>query len=199
MGESASMRILAGEYKGRTLLSPPSGSVTRPITGRVKKSLFDMLGDRLLDAAVVDLYCGTGSMGLEALSRGARACWFAERDRRVVSRLRRNIEAVGAGEICGVWPGDATKRLAERLAEVDGPVDVAFVDPPYAAARRWSWDAVAEAIFRPLAERLADDGLVVLRLPAGVELPERVGGLTVVRVRLYGDMALAMLRREEAA
>ena len=87
------MRILSGMYKGHRLLSPPPGRATQPVTGRVKKSLFVMLGGRLEGAAVVDLYCGTCSMGLEALSRGARACWFAERDRRTVARLRRNIEA----------------------------------------------------------------------------------------------------------
>ena len=85
------MRILAGEYKGRKLLPPPGRAQTRPITGSVKKSLFDMLGVRLVDAIVVDLYCGTGTIGLEALSRGAARCYFAERDRAVLERLRRNI------------------------------------------------------------------------------------------------------------
>ena len=65
------MYILAGKYKGRKLLPPPPGSVTRPVTGLVKKSLFGMLGVRVEDAVVVDLFCGTGTMGLEALSQGA--------------------------------------------------------------------------------------------------------------------------------
>ena len=187
------MRILAGRYKGRKLLPPPAGSETRPITGAVKKSLFGMLGERLDDAAVVDLYCGTGSLGLEDLSRGAQSCAFAERDRRGVERLRRNIEAVGAAEQCTVWVGDVTKGLARRLGEIDAPVGVAFVDPPYAAARRWSWRRAAGTIFAPLAERLAAEGVVVLRLPAGAEPPEPLGPLKVLRRRQYGEMVVLML------
>ena len=129
------MRILAGTYKGRRLLSPPVGSETRPITGAAKKSLFDMLAGSVPGAAVVDLYCGTGSLGLEALSRGARTCAFADRDRRVLGRLRRNIEAVGATEACDVWPGDVTKGLARRLAGLGENVQVlAVTHAPQVAA-----------------------------------------------------------------
>ncbi|HUT01261.1 MAG TPA: RsmD family RNA methyltransferase [Phycisphaerae bacterium] len=192
------MRILSGKYKGHKLLPPPPGSPTRPITGRVKKSLFGMLSGRLVDAAVVDLYCGTGSMGLEALSRDARACWFAERDRRVLGRLRRNIEALGAAAACTVWAGDLTRGLARRLDEIDTAVDVAFVDPPYAAARRWSWPAAESTIFAPLAEHLARDGVVALRLPRGAEPPEALGGLALRRTRRYGEMVLALLEHREA-
>jgi 16S rRNA (guanine966-N2)-methyltransferase len=190
------MWILAGKYKGRKLLSPPPGSSARPITGRVKKSLFDMLGGRVVGAAVVDLYCGTGSLGLEALSRGARRCAFAERDRRVLARLRRNIEAVGAAEACTVWEGDVTRGLLRRLGEVGEAVDVAFVDPPYAAARRWSWPAAAGKIFAPLAEHLAEDGVVALRLPREVAVPEALGCLVTRRRKRYGEMVLALLGRE---
>jgi len=191
------MRILAGAHKGRRLLAPPSGSGTRPITSLVKKSLFDMLGGRLEGAVVVDLYCGTGTLGLEALSRGAERVCFAERDRLVLSRLRRNIEALGAADRCEVWAGDVAASLRRRLA---GPVDVAFVDPPYAQARRWSWQAASDMILAPLAERLAPDGVVVVRVPAGCEPPDELGALAVRRRRRYGEMALALLgRREESA
>jgi 16S rRNA (guanine966-N2)-methyltransferase len=192
------MRILSGKYKGRKLLPPPPGSTTRPITGAAKKSLFDMLAGRLQDAVVVDLYCGTGSMGLEALSRGARACAFAERDRAVLGRLRRNIEAVGAEAACTVWPGDVTRGLGERLARIGCPVDVAFVDPPYAAARKWSWQAAERTIFTPLAERLADEGRVVLRVPGDVDVPAELAGLGAARTRRYGSMVLALLGRAKA-
>jgi len=192
------MRILAGQHKGRKLLPPPAGSETRPITGAAKKSLFDLLGGRVEGAAVVDLYCGTGSLGLEALSRGARACWFAERDRRVLGRLRRNIEAVGAGERCTVWAGDVTRGLARRLGEIDGAVDLAFVDPPYAAARGWSWPGVVDTIFEPLGGRLAADGVVVLRLPGDTEAPAPLGPLVALRRRRHGQMVLVLLGRMKA-
>jgi len=88
------MRVIAGEFRGRKLLGP-EGEVTRPITDRVKQSLFDILTPRLEGAIVWDLFAGTGSLGLEALSRGAQQAVFFETDRSAVARLRRNIETLG--------------------------------------------------------------------------------------------------------
>jgi len=186
------MRILAGAYKGRKLLAPPRNSPARPMTGLAKKSLFEMLGGQLSEATIVDLYCGTGTLGLEALSRGARRCYFADRDRAVLLRLRRNIRALEAEEQCRIWPGDAPARLRRRLDEVDGCVDVAFVDPPFAAARQRDWNRKAGRIFAALAEKLAGDGLVVLRLPGRVEPPERIAALTIRTTRRYGDMTITI-------
>ena len=194
------IRILAGAYKGRSLLSPPPGSQTRPFTGAARKSLLDTLGARLDGATVLDLYCGTGTMGLEALSRGAAWCGFAERDRAVLQRLRRNIEIVGAQGRCLVWAGDVAKDLPTWLADLDGPVDIAFVDPPYAQVRRWGWPEAAKRIFAPLGERLSAGGLVVLRAPTDAPMPERIGPLAVERRRQYGNMLVTLLRydsREE--
>lgn len=187
------MHIIAGQFKGRRLLPPPKGAATRPVTALAKKSLFDALGGLVDGAAVVDLYCGAGTLGLEALSRGAASCCFADRDARVLQRLRRNIEAVGAADRCIVWRGDVVRRLRSWLAQVAGPVDLAFVDPPYAAARHWSWPSAAATIFSPLGERLSPSGRVVLRLPWGVEVPARVGGLMPRRRKRHGEMAVVVL------
>jgi 16S rRNA (guanine966-N2)-methyltransferase len=187
------MRILAGEFKGCVLLSPPAAAATRPITSAAKKSLFDILAPVLAEAAVADLYCGTGTLGLEALSRGARRCWFADRDRGVLERLRRNIQTLGLEDRCTVWSGDVPARLAAWLATLGGPIDVAFVDPPYADARRWSWPQVTDCLFGPLARHLAADGLVVLRTPAALEVPPRLGALSIRRTKRYGDMAVVLL------
>ena len=197
------MRIQAGLHKGRVLLSPPAGSVTRPITGMAKKSLFGTLADWMPDAVVVDLYCGTGSMGIEALSRGARRAAFAEMDRRVLDRLRRNIEAIGAGDACTVWPGDATRGLDRRLDELGEKIDLAFVDPPYADLRKWDWPTAERVLFEPLAAHLASDGVVVLRMPDDAALPEggvegmELAGLTCRKVKKFGDMVLAILGRTD--
>lgn len=189
------MRILAGMYKGRVLLPPPTESVTRPITGQVKKSLFGMLGEDLTGQSVLDLYCGTGTLGIEALSRGAERCCFAEFDRRVVERLRRNIQDVGATARSTVWVGDVEARLAGWLTALVWSVDVAFVDPPYADTRVWDWQHIGETIFAPLAGKLASDGIAVLRLPTEVEMPEVVGPMKVFRRREYGGMAVALMGR----
>ena len=106
------MRIIAGQYKGREILSPVGRETTRPITGLVRKSLFGMLGEDLTGQTVLDLYCGTGTLGLEALSRGAEHCWFADRDRSALHLLRRNLELLGAGDRGTIWPGDVVSRLA---------------------------------------------------------------------------------------
>lgn len=187
------MHILAGEFKGRALLSPPAHSQTRPVTGLVKKSLFDMLMPVLGGSRVVDLYCGTGTMGLEALSRGAASCAFAERDRAVIERLRRNIQACRVEDRCRVWAGDIHRRLDHWLGELDGPLDLAFVDPPYAESRQWDWREAGERIFAPLAGRLADEGLVILRLGDRAQPPGELAGLHPLRVRQYGKMTVALL------
>jgi 16S rRNA (guanine966-N2)-methyltransferase len=191
------MRIIAGRYKGREILSPVGRETTRPITGLVRKSLFGMLGEDLTGQTVLDLYCGTGTLGLEALSRGAEHCWFADRDRSALHLLRRNLELLGAGDGGTIWAGDVVSRLAGWVGGLSGPVDVAFVDPPYADARRWDWALAGRAIFAPLAGRLAEDGVAVLRLPGDVEVPGELGGLTAGRFRRYGDMLLVLLIRQK--
>jgi 16S rRNA (guanine966-N2)-methyltransferase len=193
------MRILAGEFKGRVLLPPPSVVATRPITAAAKKSLFDILAPVLPDAAVADLYCGTGTLGLEALSRGGRRCWFADRDRRVLDRLRRNIQTLGLADRCTVWRGDVPARLAGWLEALPAPLDVAFVDPPYVDARRWSWPQAVDRLFGPLTRHLRDGGLVVLRVPAALEVPPHLGALAVRRTKRYGDMAVVLLAAGAAA
>ncbi|MHC4982423.1 MAG: RsmD family RNA methyltransferase [Planctomycetota bacterium] len=191
------MRIIAGQYKGRKLLPPPKGGRTRPITGAAKKSLFSILKPRLAGAVVADLYCGTGTLGLEALSCGAARVYFAERDKSAIERLRRNIAAVGAEDNCAVWPGDVERRLAGWLASLKEPLDVCFVDPPYARPRAWPWDAVARKIFSPLAGNLAADGIVVLRTDDKAEIPDSLGGLLKVRQKRYGSMVVVLLARPE--
>jgi 16S rRNA (guanine966-N2)-methyltransferase len=190
-----SLRILVGEFKGRELLTPRGGETVRPMTGLIRKSLFDILSSRFEGAVVADLYCATGTLGLEALSRGARQCFFAERDHHVAALLRRNIQALNAGDRCVVWEGDLTARLARRLEESAARIDIAFVDPPFPDARRWDWAGVITEIFEPLARHLADDGVVALRLPSGVQAPPALGPLVIAREKLYGGMVVLLLQR----
>jgi len=168
------------------------------MTGAIKKSLFEILRDDLVDANVLDIYCGTGTLGLEALSRGAQCVLFADRDRRVLHRLRRFAAEVGAERHCTLRCGDVTSRLRGWLSGWGKPVDVAFVDPPFASTRQTDWDAVCERLLTALAKHLAEDGRVVLRLPKGVDAPEQAGGLTRTRVKQYGGMAVAWYAGRES-
>ncbi|MBN1943209.1 MAG: 16S rRNA (guanine(966)-N(2))-methyltransferase RsmD [Phycisphaerae bacterium] len=183
-------RIGGGAWRGRKLL-PPEGTATRPITGLAKKSLFGMLAGRLEQAVVLDLYCGTGTLGLEALSRGARRCAFAECSHSALARLKRNITSCGAEDKSLIWPGDLEKKLTARLGELREKADLAFVDPPFSSVRRWNWGQMVERLFAPLAAALAEDGLVVLRLPGDAPPPESLGLLALQRTRRYGDMTIS--------
>ena len=191
------MRIIAGEHKGRRLLGP-KGCGTRPITDRVKTALFSILGPAVEDAVVVDLFAGTGSIGLEALSRGARSCCFAERGRMALQRLRANIDLVGLGGRCRIWRGDVFAHLRGWLGELGGPVDLAFVDPPYDLVAGPRWQAANEKIFDPLAEKLAGQGLVVFRCRRNIPTPAAFGLLCVRERRDYGRMSLLLLGRQDS-
>lgn len=179
------MRIIAGHAGGRRLAVPPAG--TRPTTDRVREALFSSL-DALVreqhggwsDVAVLDLFAGSGAVGLEAMSRGARAATLVERDRRCLEVLRRNVAAVDPR--ARVIASDATTWRPEG-----GPYDVVYVDPPY---------ALADEQVRTLLASLREHGAV---LPGALAIVERSArspepwpesGWQELRKRDYGDTAL---------
>jgi len=176
------MRIVAGRYGGRRLLAP-KGDLTRPTADRVREALFSALGP-LDDARVLDLYAGTGALGIEALSRGAAHVVFVERDRRALDVLRRNLDAlrVPAADV-DVRPGDA--RVALRTARVRGDeYDLVFLDPPYRLA-----PALGTELTAGLAGLLAPGARVVAemdrRSPLELDLPctlDRRYGDTQIRI-----------------
>ncbi len=184
------MRILAGSLKNREI-KPPPGDTTRPMTSMVKKSLFDTLGPWMEGAHVADLYCGPGTLGLEALSRGAAHSYFSDRDRSALFFLRKNIDLLGVGDRCTIWAGDLTAKLSGWVQTLTAPLDVAFVDPPFPHAREWSWDEQVMQIFAPLATKLGPHGVVALRLPADVKPPATLGSLAVRLTKCYGDMTVS--------
>jgi 16S rRNA (guanine(966)-N(2))-methyltransferase RsmD len=186
------VRIIAGEFKRRKLLSC-RGLNTRPITSRVKTALFSILGDAVPAAVVADLFAGTGSIGLEALSRGAGLCYFAERDRASLDVLRRNIQALSVSDRSRVWAGDVLRTLRRRLGQVQERIDLAFVDPPYRLVAGWRWEQATEALFGPLGRHLAAGGTVVLRCQRNIEVPQTLGPLRVRDRRDYGKMSLVFL------
>jgi 16S rRNA (guanine(966)-N(2))-methyltransferase RsmD len=161
------------------------------MTGFAKKSLFTILRPMLEGAAVLDLYCGTGTLGLEALSNGASWCGFAERDPKVIRRLMANIDTCQAGSVTQVWTGYVERQLPGWLADVrqaGREVDIAFLDPPYADARQWRWDELIAKVFMPLSEAMQPNGIAVLRLPGDVPTPDDLGPLTLQRTKDYGQM-----------
>jgi 16S rRNA (guanine966-N2)-methyltransferase len=185
------MRIIAGEFRGRRLL-PPEGDTTRPITDRVKQSLFDILASHIDGANVYDCFAGTGSMGLECLSRGAAFVTFFEADRSALKRLEKNIATLDVGDSSKVISGDLF-RWFEARADTDRTTaaDLIFLDPPYRFLRERPED------LRRLATRFAEShlkpgGTVIFRHDANDQL--ELAPLARADLRTYGGMTLEFLQ-----
>ena len=172
------MRVIAGRHKGRRLVAP-AGTETRPTSDRVREALFSILGARVVDAEVLDLFAGSGALGIEALSRGAAAATFVDDAPAAISAIRRNLEAV---EGATVVRRDALKFL-RTASENDRQYDLVFLDPPYRQA---------PALGRELAEALpavvAPGGIVVSESDrrAPLELPD------LFDERRYGDTLIRL-------
>lgn len=182
------LRIIAGQYRGRRLVCPKEG--TRPTLDRVREALFSILGD-VSGASVVDLYAGSGALGLEALSRGARTATIVESDRAACATIVRNARTLGAVN-CKVVHTRAEE--ARRALEAAAPLDLVLSDPPWAIAQ----EALC-AIGRVVRGLLAPGATVVvghaardrLEVPAGLELEPQ-------QDRTWGDSGLLLLKQVES-
>lgn len=181
-----SIRILGGEARGRLLRTVP-GAGTRPAAGRLRASLFDILGDRVKGARVLDLFAGIGSFGFEALSRGAAAVLFIERNARCLRAIRENAERLGVESRCTVVRGDAL--LYPNHLDATGLYDLIFVDPPYSMFRGRRRPDLGRLIER-LPSRSADGGIIILKHPRGAW--EGAGDR-----RRYGDTEVTLWRSRE--
>lgn len=188
------MRIIAGQFRGRNLLAPASDT-TRPITDRVKQSLFDIITGDMPDAVVYDCFSGTGSMGLESLSRGARLAVFFEADRSAIGLLKKNIATLAAEKQSRVIPGDLFKWFVHTVvAEQDKPT-VIFLDPPYRLITQRG-DDLRTLIRSMVDQHLVAGGYIVLRHDAHDQLALPAGSAEFDR-REYGGMVLRFIRRSE--
>ena len=175
------MRVIAGTAKGRKLLSVP-GDTTRPVTDRVKESLFNILGGDIRDAVLLDLFAGTGGVGIEALSRGARCVVFVDRVRKAVETVRRNLDITGLADRARIVQGDAFHYLDHAQ---DAPFDYIYVAPP-------QYQDIWAQVLLALDERdlLAPDGEVIIQIhpKEARDLPLRT--LEMYRERRYGSTLL---------
>jgi 16S rRNA (guanine966-N2)-methyltransferase len=174
------MRVIAGEYGGRRLQAPP-GLDTRPTSDRVREALFSILGERVRDARVLDLFAGSGALGIEALSRGAREATFVDNAPPAIRAITANLEALGADAI--VTRAEA-RRFLGGASRSGRSYDLVFLDPPYRLATTLGRDLSAA-----LAAVVAPGGTVVAesdrRAPLEVDLPledERRYGDTLIRI-----------------
>lgn len=168
------MRIIAGNAKGRKLSRPAPG--TRPFTDRNREALFSSLGSDVVDANVLDLFAGVGSLGLEALSRGAASATFVEWHPPAVTILRENVASIGLG-------GDVVAAdVFDFIADEHDAIDLAFVDPPYELPL-----ASVEEVLEHLVDQLNPNAVVVVHRRAGTAAPAAPAGLELAWERQYGD------------
>lgn len=198
------MRVIAGRLGGRRLRAP-AGRVTRPTSDRVKEALFAMLGE-LEGLRVLDLFAGTGALGIEALSRGARIAVFVERDAAAVKVVSANLAALGIGpELAEVRRADALDALRTATSRQE-TYDLIFIDPPYGRARPAPtaselpsvdrWGPQLSAILPSLLSRGARV-VVESDRRAPLELPQAgTGGFELERHKRYGDTSITIHRHQ---
>ncbi len=171
------MRIIAGSARGTKLKTPP-GSTTRPTADRVKESLFNIIGSKVIDADVLDIFAGTGALGLEALSRGASSAIFIDKaTKKLIADNAVHTHLDGRTEIMG---GDAVHMLS-MLKRNGRKFEIVFCDPPY---RKGLWQRAFDALSDGVL--LNDDALVVIECGGDEKPPAETGHLTLSRTKDYG-------------
>ena len=182
------MRIIAGEARGRRLYAP-AGEDTRPTSDRVRESLFNILGRRVLDARVLDLFCGSGALSFEAVSRGAQSAVLIDADSKAVRTARSNAQALDMQRQVRVYRNDY-QSACRILLRKNAVFDLVFVDPPYA-------QGLYASALQAVAPLLADGALIVCEHASHQPLEAVLAGLTRTDLRTYGTRALSFYRKEE--
>jgi len=182
------MRVIAGTYRSRQLLAP-RGLQTRPTSDRLRERLFDILSPRVSGCRFVDLYAGTGAVGIEALSRGAAHVWFAEKEEAALASIRQNLAALKIDR--GFTVEDrGVGAMLQRLGKISQLVDLVYIDPPYEAEAEYA----GTLNFRGSAcgrGTLAPDAIVVAEHSSKAKLAGRYGALEHTRLLKQGDAALS--------
>ena len=191
------LKINAGEYRRRLIDGPPDQERSRPMPARVKESLFNLLRGWFEDANVLDLFAGVGTMGLEAVSLGASEVLMIEQDREVHAILQGNIDQLDCGDRCRAVLSDALGPAP--LAQAPRPVDIIFMDPPYAIMKKGPLHDAVLAQAARLVPVMADKAWLVLRTPEPLSETERViEGLNGPEIHRYaGDMHVHLYFRDQ--
>jgi len=182
------MRIIGGAARGRTLKGPPD-ALTRATADKVRGAIFNVLAPYVEDARVLDLYAGTGALGIEALSRAANRCDFVERRQALCAIIRENIARAGSTERARI----ICAPVHQALSTLDGPYDLILADPPYGDAD--GPRVVASPLLHGL---LAPRAIFVLEHSPRIEVTGDVGPLRFVRTRRYGDSSVSYWQRDLA-
>lgn len=176
------MRIIAGDFKGRKLETPKNDDV-RPTTDNVKEAIFNLAMEYIPGAICVDLFAGTGNLGLEAISRGAEKCYFCDNSRESLALVIQNVNTCKVKEQSVILSGD----FSRGLAMIKEKVDVFFLDPPYK-------EGLYEAAVAEIAELdlLAEDGIIITEHSMYDKFPEEISGFRKIKEKRYGKIAVTI-------
>lgn len=180
------MRVIAGEKKGRRLVTP-EGLDTRPTSDKVKEALFSIIQFELEDAEFLDLFAGSGQMGIEALSRGAKYAVFVDFGKKACDCIRQNLAVTGLSGRSEV----VMRGVSEYLVGCTRRFDIVFMDPPYR-------EGLIEPIFERVTELVRDSGVILCEVPRGAEMCEQMNGFVLKRRYRYSKTELVLYRKEDA-
>jgi len=191
------MRIISGSKRGMKLFSPKT-QISRPVTDRVKESLFSVLYkyDLPNDAIVADLFSGVGSFGLEALSRNASFVTFVERDPKIISVLKKNIEKADFVNESEIIRANAFKFGASPNPDTQ-KYNLVFVDPPYATTMDVQAGSPLSDLLDSLSRQVIPKAVIVVRTDQKVSLSEQYGELKIIERRRWGTMAVTILQLQK--
>lgn len=181
------MRIISGRAKGRKILSPATME-TRPTLDRIKEAMFSMIQGYIPDAVVIDVFSGTGSLGLEAASRGAKECYLVDKSPVTYPILKENVENLKFNDVCTTLNMDAYMALKSMVAK--GKVfDLIFIDPPYLK------NLIPEAM-RIIDENnmLQKDGIIMTKIDAQEDIFEGTENIKLIRSKKYGNTIVCLYK-----
>jgi 16S rRNA (guanine966-N2)-methyltransferase len=181
------MRVITGTARGRKLQTP-AGTAVRPTSDMVKEAVFSIVQFEVEGARVLDLFAGSGQMGIEALSRGARSCVFVDNAKNSLAAVRENLRSCNLTAHAKVMAGDALVFLREYRGE---PFDIAFLDPPYA-------EGLMPAALAALSDHISQSGVVLCETDRDTPLPETAGSLILKKKYRYGKTKLVQYRVRES-
>ncbi len=174
------MRVIAGKAKGRPLIAP-QGMNTRPITDMIKEALFSSWQSQIVGSDFLDLFSGSGSMGIEAISRGAKEVIFVEKDSKAVEVIKKNLAACNFSSGYKIYKDDVFRRI-EHLKADNRKFDIIYLDPPFTV------DEIFIPVMEALSDRklLFDDSIIVIRTRKEKEMPEEIGQMQKYKFKKYG-------------
>lgn len=182
------MRVITGTARGRRLITL-DGEDVRPTTDKVKEALFSIIQFEIEGRRVLDLFAGSGQLGIEALSRGAAGCVFVDQSKQAIGVIKKNLETCGFADSARVYQSDSLTYLSVTASPKER-YDIALLDPPYASG-------LLKKALPLVAEHMNRGGVIICEAPSDMELPEQAGDFTIRKTYRYGKIGMTLYRHKD--